>query len=79
MSLSSILRTECFARDNWRCVNCGNRGGLHPHHITHKSAGGLDVLENLVTVCWLCHAQHHSGLLDIWFENGVLKFGKMRY
>lgn len=32
---------------------------LHAHHIIHKSSGGPDTLDNLVTLCNRCHAAKH--------------------
>lgn len=55
---------ECKARDNNRCVNCGQpRGGrykLNAHHIISLRQGGTNTLDNLVTLCEACHASVHS-------------------
>lgn len=78
MTLSPQLRKACFDRDDWRCMHCNNRDGLHPHHIIHKSACGEDTLHNLITVCWKCHRAHHDGYLAIELIDGCVKFTRLR-
>lgn len=63
MALSKTLRRQCFERDGYHCRVCNNTKGLHPHHIKYKNAGGEDTLENLLTVCWICHRAIHDGFL----------------
>lgn len=61
------------ARDHRICRCCGKRTnpddlGLHRghrHHIVYRSAGGLDVSENVVTLCWSCHNDEHKNRLRI--------------
>lgn len=53
------------ARKNF-CQLCGNTSGpLHVHHIKSRGAGGDDVPENLVTLCFSCHAEVHNGNLRL--------------
>jgi hypothetical protein len=54
------VRAEVYERDGGCCRICGrwtDTPGLH--HITFRSAGGLHVVENLITVGWTpghdCH------------------------
>jgi 5-methylcytosine-specific restriction endonuclease McrA len=78
MALSGKLRTACFNRDDWRCMHCNNRNGLHPHHIKFKSQGGEDVLHNIITVCWICHRAIHDGFLTCIQTNEGVKFTRLR-
>ena len=57
------MRQKVYERDNYRCRFCNYSMGLHPHHIKYKSAGGSDTLDNLVTLCWICHRAVHDGFL----------------
>ena len=48
-------------RDRDQCQVCGEvppvpYGRLEVHHIVPRAEGGRDKLENLVTLCDLCHA-----------------------
>jgi len=51
-------------RDGHRCRRCrkyGTKRNLELHHILPRSRGGRDTEDNLVTLCWRCHAWAHSG------------------
>ena len=51
-----ISRRALFARDEWSCVYCGNRGGrLTLDHVLPRSRGGDSVWENVVTACAPCN------------------------
>ena len=51
-----VVRTEAFERDHWRCLMCGARQNLTVHHITPLSQGGPRIdIDNLATLCWICH------------------------
>lgn len=63
------LRNQVLQRDNYRCRECGvqvvHENGLKPHihHIQPKSAGGLDALDNLITLrepCYKTRAHIHA-------------------
>jgi 5-methylcytosine-specific restriction endonuclease McrA len=54
------LRLRVLTRDNWRCQNCGRRQNVEVHHKEHRSQGGHDSAENLITLCSTCHAEEHS-------------------
>jgi hypothetical protein len=69
-------------RDGYRCAvpGCSSRRNLHDHHVTFRSAGGSDALENRVTLCAFHHQRClHAGLLrvrgrapaELVFELGV--------
>lgn len=51
-------REFVFARDNWTCQECGQRGGkLHPHHLKRLSEYPelCYVVSNGITLCVSCH------------------------
>ena len=55
-------RKRALRRDGGQCQDCGAAGQrAHVHHITPRSDGGGDGLENLVTLCPQCHAERHDG------------------
>lgn len=59
-------RKRVYRRDNYRCRNCGARGGpygnaeLHAHHGVPLSKGGSNDLSNLLTYCKECHHAIHG-------------------
>jgi len=40
-----------------RCEICGAPAHGRPHHIITVGAGGPDIKENLIQLCWRCHYQ----------------------
>lgn len=53
------IRWQVFQRDNWRCCACGRGAAdeviLHVDHVTPRSRGGKDTLENFQTLCHECN------------------------
>ena len=69
------LQRQVFERDNFKCRHCKGKSGsfeLHGHHIIHRENGGEDTLENIVTLCKVCHVDYHNGKI-------TLKIGKHKY
>jgi hypothetical protein len=70
------LREAVFVRDNYTCQCCGKgiKDGrvLCVHHNNHRSKGGTQSINDLVTVCTICHipSNHKPGKP---LENGAFK------
>ena len=57
-----------FLRDGYECTNpvCSSRKNLNAHHIKHRSRGGGDEEDNLLSVCATCHLFGiHEGRLAV--------------
>ena len=50
-----MLRRATFERDGWACTGCGSRRKLECDHVVPLHAGGMNVLDNLQTLCADCH------------------------
>jgi 5-methylcytosine-specific restriction endonuclease McrA len=59
------LRQRVLRRDGWRCQYCGAMSNLEVHHKQFRSHFGHDSEENLITLCFTCHALIH-GKKSIW-------------
>lgn len=66
------IRVAVLERDRYSCRSCGwsyevkNNGDklrtlLELHHIEHHAHGGSNVVENLITLCNICHDDVHRG------------------
>lgn len=58
-----LWREAVFARDNWICQKCKQRGGkLHPHHIRSFSLFSelRFAIDNGITLCVNCHRFLHK-------------------
>lgn len=52
-------------RDGHKCADCGATGvELHVHHIVPLSKGGTNDLDNLATLCSMCHSMIHPRMGD---------------
>lgn len=55
------LLPRVWARPCWTCLK---RKASHRHHIIELARGGLNITENLVPLCDICHAEVHPWMLD---------------
>lgn len=68
--IPASMRDQVGRRDGYRCQECGIRVGriagrapglqFHAHHKVPESRGGKATLDNLVTLCSICHATKAS-------------------
>ncbi|HEC62118.1 MAG TPA: hypothetical protein ENI27_07680 [bacterium] len=54
-----------FELDDWRCRVCGRIRPLQGHHMKKRSQGRLDVVENVVSLCYECHEHVERGRIKI--------------
>jgi hypothetical protein len=52
-------RKRILKFDGWKCVKCGSKKSLKVHHRTYERLG-QELLEDLVTLCSVCHATLHG-------------------
>ena len=65
------LKQKVYERDGFRCQVCGNtnRDQFEVHHIILKKMGGgnrFDHIDNLLTVCIVCHIPWIHGSRNGW-------------
>lgn len=63
-----------FIRDEGICQKCGmltdalidndSLPSAHCHHVKYRSQCGKDIIENLITICHICHRLLHDGNLN---------------
>lgn len=63
----SAIRSAIFARDDYTCQYCGDRGKkLECDHVVPVSKGGSHDDANLVTACYGCNRSKGSKLMSEW-------------
>lgn len=61
------LRAEVYARDDYTCQYCGERGKrLECDHVVAISRGGTTDLDNLKTACFGCNRSKRAKSLEEW-------------
>ena len=60
-NIPNAVRLRVYKRDHYRCVLCDGTDGLQIHHAIPRGEGGTSAPQNLVSLCWRCHAFIHSG------------------
>ena len=59
VNLSEEIRKKLFERDNYSCQKCGFQDKtteeLEPHHIVLRVNCGNGEIQNLITLCSICH------------------------
>lgn len=58
--IPNTTRKEVYRRDGFRCALCDSTDGIQVHHVIPRGEGGSDFPENLITLCWRCHALAHG-------------------
>lgn len=59
-----VIKCQVLQRDKFQCrnKNCEKKSDtFQMHHVIHQSDGGIDSLNNCVTLCKTCHKRYHSG------------------
>ena len=61
-----VLRKLTLKRDGHRCTRCGYIGNLQVHHTNYSGIETMSfTIDQLETVCTICHANIHTGLLSM--------------
>lgn len=60
-SISPEVKSTVYLRDHGLCVICGEPGAPVAH-VVRRSAGGLGIEQNIITVCNNCHYALDEGL-----------------
>ena len=59
-NIPNEVRKSVYRRDGYRCALCDSTKGLQVHHCIKRSQGGSNQPQNLITLCWKCHAVAHG-------------------
>lgn len=81
-NISNKVRRRVYGRDGYMCALCDSTDGLQVHHAIKRSEGGSDFEENLITLCWRCHAVAHGmrfpeypeHINEEWMEQAIVEY-----
>lgn len=72
--INNPLHKKAKKRDG-KCVVCNSNGLLFAHHVIPAERGGSDTLENLVTLCSLCHVAFMDGAIPYGIKEKAMRHG----
>lgn len=80
-NIPNKTRHAVYRRDGYRCALCDDTHGLQIHHVIPRSVGGSDFPENLITLCWKCHAAAHGTILPGYegFDEAAMELACVEY
>lgn len=65
----AVLRAKIFARDDYTCQYCGERGKrLECDHVVPVSRGGSSDEDNLATACFPCNRSKRDKTVEEWLQ-----------
>lgn len=73
-TISQEKREEIYERDSRKCVYCSSKDSLTIDHMTPRSRGGSDDLDNLVTCCKSCNSRKGTKTYAeylLWLEDSA--------
>ena len=81
-NIPNDTRKAVYRRDGYMCAMCGGTDGLQVHHAVKRSLGGSDFADNLVSLCWKCHAAAHGVRIEdypdyideTWMEQHIAEY-----
>lgn len=81
-NIPNTVRKAIYRRDGFRCALCDSPKGLQVHHAIRRSQGGSNQPQNLITLCWKCHAVAHGTRMPEypehidaeWMEQAVVEY-----
>lgn len=77
-AISSAVKRAVWERDGGRCIICGASGNPWCHYIP-RSALGLGVEQNIVTLCDKCHRQYDQTPLRPAYRRIIEDYLKSKY
>lgn len=77
-SIPAEVKRIVRERDNGRCIICGAPGNPWCHYIP-RSALGLGVEQNIVTLCDRCHRQYDQSALRPAYKRIIEDYLRARY
>lgn len=57
--ITNNIRLRVLRRDDYTCVRCPSQMDLNIHHKIKFEFGGSNNIDNLETLCNVCHTKHH--------------------
>jgi 5-methylcytosine-specific restriction endonuclease McrA len=57
---SQSIKTFVLFRDEGKCLECGTDKNISTHHVIALKDGGEDEINNVITLCFDCHAEKHK-------------------
>jgi hypothetical protein len=71
------LRESAIKRDGGKCIECGDTTTLNVHHKVYRKRFEDGVLEDVVTLCKMCHRIEHGRRVYFPFDYKILELRQL--
>ncbi|MBR2870643.1 MAG: HNH endonuclease [Clostridia bacterium] len=77
--ISQKVKKIVWERDNGLCILCNSSNAMPNAHFIPRSAGGLGIEENIVTLCLDCHRKFDQTTLRPILREKIKKYLARKY
>lgn len=78
-AIPKSVKERVSERDGGKCVLCGRNNGQPNAHFIPRSAGGLGIEENILTLCPQCHADYDNSARRKEIREELREYLKSKY
>lgn len=79
LDINQKVKKDVWERDGHRCILCGNQEAMPNAHIIPRSANGMGIEENVVTLCRECHRRYDQSIHRAEMMPDIISYIKQFY
>ena len=73
------VKDKVWARDDQKCIVCGNPYAMPNAHYIRRSQGGLGIEQNIVTLCQNCHYNYDHTIQHKEYAEFIKQYLQKKY
>ena len=73
------VKDKVWARDDQKCIVCGNPYAMPSCHYLSRSQGGMGVEKNVITLCQRCHYNYDQTTQRPIYKEYIKKYLQSKY
>lgn len=77
--IPEAVKKRVWVRDREMCIICHSHYAFPNAHFIPRSAGGLGIEENIVTLCNQCHREYDQSIERRLYADRIERYLKRKY